>query len=53
MNINFIGHTGLTVHAGDCTIIMDPWLSGASFNGGFFASHRFGLSPQSPFGLLT
>ncbi len=53
MNINFIGNAGFAVHAVDCTIIMDPWLSGTNFNGGFFASHRFGSSPQSPFGLLT
>jgi L-ascorbate metabolism protein UlaG (beta-lactamase superfamily) len=53
VNINSIGRAGFAVHAVGCTIIMDPWLSGTKFNGGFFASHRFGLSPQPPFGLLT
>lgn len=35
VNVTFIGHAGLAIQAGDSTIIMDPWLSGAIFNDGW------------------
>ena len=35
MKITFIGHAGLALQTDDCTILMDPWLSGAIFNDGW------------------
>ena len=35
MKITFIGHAGLAIHVADCTILMDPWLSGSIFNNGW------------------